>query len=248
MAQDGSLTKEFPKMSAKERSRIATKEAEEAAADKAYQERMTEAEKAFQDKRYEDALAAYGKARELRPYNVYPKVKIEDLKALLRREGRPDTTSVAEPAPSPVPSEPKVTVVKEEAPAENVPGPLPSVAGTIDRTGPTPKGTVTASPPVKPTSPVKAPAPKPVMERPAPVKPKGTAAVKSPAPGKEASPLVLGERTYKEGNAVVFERTVEDDGQPVVYKRVSHPWGQTFYFKDGLSVGERVWKERFSER
>jgi hypothetical protein len=56
------------------------------------------------------------------------------------------------------------------------------------------------------------------------------------------------EQRYKEGQAFVIERAVTVDGRLVKYKRVYHPYGQTFYFEDGLSVDERVWKARFPDR
>ncbi|MBS1582494.1 MAG: hypothetical protein JST66_09875 [Bacteroidetes bacterium] len=221
-AQEGSLTKDFPKLTAKERSRIAAKETEEAAADQAYQTRMQEAERAFQDKRYEDALAAYEQARELRPYNVYPKVKIQDLKALLKRqaEAAPATTAAAEPAPQP-----------PSAPAE----PPPAAPPVVER----PAAPPVQSPPAKP------------VEHPAvggssrsQVHPPRSEPERPPEP----PPIAMEERTYREGNAIVVERAVDDGGQRVVYKRVSHTWGQVFYFKDGRSVDERIWKDRFNER
>lgn len=207
MAQDGnSLTKDFPGMSARERSRIAAQEAEEAATDQAYQERMRQAEQAFQEKRYEDALTAYEEARELRPYNVYPKVKIEDLKALLKRQAEeaPRDTMAATPVPPP----------PEPVPAKDTTEPSRPAVKAPERTTSRPQPEKSGPPPPQP---------------------------------KAAPSWSLEERTYTEGHAIVVERTVDDDGQRVVYKRVAHPWGQVFYFKDGISVGERVWKERFSE-
>ena len=47
---------------------------------------MQRAERAFQEGRYEEAIKGYEEARSMRPYNVYPKVKIEDLRALLARQ------------------------------------------------------------------------------------------------------------------------------------------------------------------
>ena len=51
-----------------------------------------------------------------------------------------------------------------------------------------------------------------------------------------------------EGNASVLEITVSEDDRMVVYKKVKHPWGQLFYFKDGESIGQRVWLQRFGDR
>src|SRR5690606_31017910 len=115
----GELTKDFSKLSAKERSRIAAHENLEAAADSGYQALMQQADLYFQAGEYETALEHYEQARTLRPYNVYPKVKIEDLQTMIRRrnaeqaapaplpapteEVSPDKAPLAAPAPSPVP-------------------------------------------------------------------------------------------------------------------------------------------------
>ncbi len=56
-----------------------------------------------------------------------------------------------------------------------------------------------------------------------------------------------GERVYKEAGAVVVERVVLDDNRLVTYKKVVHPWGHTFYFKEGRSIPDWQWAERFSE-
>ena len=63
-----------------------------------------------------------------------------------------------------------------------------------------------------------------------------------------AASLTEGEREYMEGNAKVLEITVAEHKHLVVYKKVRHPWGQVFFFKDGASVGQRVWQARFGER
>lgn len=96
---DSSLTREFGKLSAKERARIAKQEVEDAAKDERYQGVMAEAEGLFKDQRYDDALARFQEARRLRPLNVYPKVKIQDLQALIakREEAR---TAAAQERPS----------------------------------------------------------------------------------------------------------------------------------------------------
>lgn len=111
---DSSLTREFGKLSAKERARIAKQEVEDAAKDERYQGVMAEAEGLFKDQRYDDALARFQEARRLRPLNVYPKVKIQDLQALIakREESR---TATAEERPSGL-QERREPVDKEKAP------------------------------------------------------------------------------------------------------------------------------------
>jgi hypothetical protein len=119
-----SLTQEFPDLSSKERSRIAAKEVKESSTDTAYQALMLAADKMFQDKRYIEALAEYQHARDLRPYNVYPKVRIQDLQALLGMQAEQAVTSpapkleveVVAPQPAPLVA-PEVSTPVMEAPA-----------------------------------------------------------------------------------------------------------------------------------
>lgn len=248
--KDKSLTKDFAKLSAKERSRIATQETQEADRDTAYQRLMGTAEQAFREGRYEDALAMFEEARELRPYNVYPKVKIEDLQALIRK--RDSETRPPEPIPEPIPEPLPETVLPpaiEEIALQPTPPPVAEAAAPPQEQPETP-----------PLAEVKAP--DPVVEAPAamveekPDTPRPVAAPsrpsREPAPPAAAAPPELppapqlGERIYLEAGAVVTERTVEDEGKVVVYKRVAHSWGQTFYFREGLSIPDRRWEERFS--
>ena len=100
---DKSLTDGFSKLSAKERTRIAEQENRDAEADTAYQRLMRQADLAFRQARYQDALGAFEEARARRPYNVYPKVKIQDLRALIRKkeeEAANQPGNVQPPAPS----------------------------------------------------------------------------------------------------------------------------------------------------
>ena len=85
--RDSSLTSEFARMSAKERARIAREEGALAETDTAFQAAMRAGEEHFRAARYHEALDRYQRARNLRPHNVHPKVKIQDLQALLARQG-----------------------------------------------------------------------------------------------------------------------------------------------------------------
>lgn len=217
----GSLTDQFPGMSAKERSRIAAKEAEEAQKDANYQDVMRAAELSFQEGRYEEAISGYEQARALRPYNVYPKVKIEDLRALIAKQAaEKDTTSIVEEHP----------VEQESAAVPQAISPEPIVSGQVR---------ADLAPRVTPT----APAPVPVVDL-------AEERISSPPPTPSFAKAAEGiiEQRYREGHAFVIERAVTIDGRLVKYKRVYHPHGQTFYFEDGFSVDERVWKARFPGR
>lgn len=208
-------------MSAKERSRIAAKEAEEAQKDANYQDVMRAAELSFQEGRYEEAISGYEQARALRPYNVYPKVKIEDLRALIARQAaEKDTASIVEEHP-----------VEQETAVESQ-----AIGSEAD-----PSGQIRAAE----TSPMSPPGPEtqPVVEE---AEEKGSSHAQPPSMAKAAEGII--EQRYREGHAFVIERAVTIDGRLVKYKRVYHPHGQTFYFEDGFSVDERVWKARFPDR
>ena len=218
--EKGSLTEQFPKMSAKERARIAAKEGEDALQDKSYQAFMQEAEKAFQEGLYESALDRYEKARALRPFNVYPKVKIEDLKALLAKQG---SVLSSEPPPEPVIEPSTAIATSSTQPPEAI---VPQNEKPVQLA-------LGEPPTIKHADPV---------EDPLIVEPR---VAEKPVDLKKADGQI--ERRYKEGHAFVIERVVTVDGHLVVYKRVFHNWGQVFYFEDGVAVDERVWKARFQQ-
>jgi len=218
MAQrDSSLTKDFERLSAKQRARIAAEEEQAAALDTAYQARMASAEGRFQEGAFEDALGLYRQARTMRPYNVHPKVKIQDLEALVARQ---------KAAPSP-------PAVKEDPPA-SVPVAVeaqPKVVPPVVDQAPVPPA-VTSAPSASPmTGPKVVRVSVPVTTVPEPAEP-------SPADG-------VHERMFKEGRAVVLERQVVEDGRPTLWRMVTHPWGEVVYFKDGEPVPARVWSEQF---
>ena len=231
---DESLTKDFKKLSAKERTKIAERETKEAAEDSGYQNLMRNADIAFQAGRYQEALATFEQARTLRPYNVYPKVKIQDLQALIKKQD----LEKAGPLP---PLEP----VKDttELPAK-APPPAMTPAHARD-----PNNVGKAAQPAPPPPTPEAPKPPPAPHR--PLIPPGHSETAEPKPDQlrpqQEGNTAVGERIYMEAGAVVTERTVEDEGRPMVYKKVAHGWGQTFYFKDGHAIPQREWDERFIE-
>jgi hypothetical protein len=223
MAQrDSSLTQEFAKLSAKERARIAAQEDQDAKADTAFQARMKQAELSFQQGAFPNALDLYRQARSMRPYNVHPKVKIQDLEALVARQ------QAAEPLPAPV------TVIE---PPERTG--LPS--STVLPTAAQPAVVDPSLPRTDPALVLPAP-PKEVTEP-----PKAALAQEAALP---SPPDVDGtqERTFREGRAVVLERQVVKDGHASIWRMVTHPWGEVVYFKDGDPVPARTWKEQFGER
>lgn len=218
---DSSLTPEFAGLSAKERARLAKKEAEEAAQDTRFQTVMTEAEALFKLQRYDEALASFQQARSLRPLNVYPKVKIQDLQALIaKRESaaKEQAQSLQTSAPPPLPKDQVVPVVKHEP--EGVPQEV-KIDSPPDRTAERPVERSPRELPSKPGSPTAAPV------------------------SKIKLPDGLTERTFVEGRAIVMERRLVRSGVEAVYRKVSHPWGEVMHFRDGTAISEREWSAAF---
>lgn len=216
-----SLTDEFAKLSAKERARIAKEELEESARDTHYQALMEEAEALFRTKDFEGSLEKYKEARELRPYNVYPKVKIQDLQALLKRMEEEAKATPEEP---------------EERPA-------PRVEAPVVKSSPTVPEAIVEQPAAEPQRQVIRPAETP--QRPRDPEVKVAVVPPSTGPKPEADPVEAGERLYREGRATVLERRVLEDGKPIVWRKVTHPWGEVVHFRDGQAIPARTWTDRF---
>ncbi|MBV6405503.1 MAG: hypothetical protein IT228_04040 [Flavobacteriales bacterium] len=251
VAQDKGLTAEFSRLSAKERSRLAKEESEAARKDTAFQATMARAEAHFQARRYEAAVADFEKARAMRPLNVYPPVKLDDLRVLIAkrdaadRQRKADSVARAAPVvPVPAPEPPavrEVPVPAAEPPvAPAAPAP-PTAAPEVREAPPRPVDTpvVQKAPPLPAADPPARPAPRTVVRTAPPD------SVPSMPPSREPG---VHEEQFKEGNALVLQRTVTTATEVHVYRKVTHPWGGVFHFLDGLPVDERAWTERFGDR
>ena len=260
---DNSLTPEFSQLSAKERARIAKREQEEAAKDPQYQAVMAKAEDLFKQQQYDEALASFIEARNIRPYNVYPKVKIQDLQALIAKRDAKVVPPPVDTAKTVIVEAPKVAAPPPEPVKQPEPVPQPgpaivSVAPPVEKPLP---GSVKQPEPVimSVAPPVEKPLPEPKVE--VPIERKGPAQPRVVQPSRDAvrvasvppepkpvQPDGMTERSYKEGRAVVLERQVVTDGKPVIYKKVTHPWGEPVHFKDGIAIPARVWHEAFGDQ
>ncbi len=98
-AQRESLTDEFAYLNAKERSKIAKQERIDAVEDTVFIKLMEGGEVLFREREYEAALEKFQAARKRRPYNVNPKVKIEDLEALLKQREEQQSQKMEVPSP-----------------------------------------------------------------------------------------------------------------------------------------------------
>lgn len=195
--KEGSLTTEFPKLSAKERSKIAAREDQDARQDQAYQALMEQAEAHFRAGDLEQALEGFEQARKLRPYNVYPKVKIEDLKAMIAAR----TPEAGPPAVVKDPPPPDPTIGKAE-PTSVVP---PAVQKPAVDTPPRPV-------PRTDRTTVQEPRTKPVDQ----------AAVVVAVPGerrfKEGQAHVIERTEVSDDGPVVYKRAAHPSGQVFYFK------------------------------
>jgi hypothetical protein len=249
----GSLTDEFARMNPRERARVAQREQEEARNDTGYQAKMAEGETLFQQSRYEEAMAVFEVARSMRPLNVYPKVKIEDLKVLIRQR---DERTAAEQAKAGEAVPPEQNSAQPEIPASG---------GTVGDVGTDEKGpeTIGESLPGDTTRAIERAAQPTIVDvrsasRSTPKPMRAEAARGQPAlrpqptsePPPPASPPPDGvvENRYKQGSAQVTEMMVTANGRTTVFKRVAHKYGQVYYFEGGQAIDGRVWRERFGEK
>lgn len=227
LAQPDALTRDFEKLSAKERARIAKEEQVAAQNDAAYQAIMGEAEQLFRGAQYEASLEKYQAARTMRPYNVYPKVKIQDLQALIaKRDAAAATVMASAPEPvvtksdGPVPPPSSMEPVRKVEPLVIGPAPVKAAPMVVELPAVRPA-------PIKPDTPKEFKSePRPIVKRPASLPPD----------------LTESERVYKEGRSVVVERRIAEEGRIVEYRKVSHPWGEVNYFRDGIAVSGRVYE------
>lgn len=230
--RDSSLTSDFARMSAKQRSRIALKEQQEAAVDAEFQALMAAAEKEFQRKDHDQALSIYKQARARRPYNVHPKVKIQDLEALIRQRDEALKNTIPETAP-----------VDISPPDEAVPSALPGTTPRMDH-GQLANATASTPGPVTNSTADDGTSASPMATRKAPPR--------EPRPEIRSSEARVahftGDRIFKEGNAVIEERVVVEDERPVMYRRVSRAWGEEVHFRDGIAISPHAWAEVFGSR
>lgn len=231
---DDSLTPDFAGKSAKERSRIAAKEEAEARADREFQQLMEEAERLFRAGDYDASLERFKEARSVRPYNVYPKVKIQDLQALIAKR---DAARAEEPAQPLVPA----TKVEQPNGAEAVTAPISAPAQVAPEAMPAPP-----PPRDEDRRPVQV-APKPLAveprNRPVPAEqPHRADVAKRTLPDQPCT-----ERMFREGTFLITERSCTGPEGTDVYRRVLPRWGVPTHFLNGAAIPERMWHEAFPE-
>lgn len=197
--RDSSLTREFERMSARDRARVAREEEEAAQQDAVFLGHMRQGEEHFQAGRYNDALVSYRTARSLRPLNVHPKVKIQDLEALIARKAE-ETTEASPSLPAPVEPRPNTDTSPAPPPAPVVVAPAPP---------PQPVATTAPEPVQKP--PVVRPSVRPSTA----TQPDAVEGVRTFREGR----AVVEERVVREGERLVVWRKVVHPWGEVVHFR-----------------------------
>lgn len=222
--------KDFADLSSRQRIQVAEQEQLEAAVDTDFQNLMERGHSLFQEKHYLKAVRVYEEARDKRPYNVYPKVKIADIelsmkdtldllkaeekKEMAAERQRPDRASAEKDERIDESREDRLKKIdnweekerdrmeRERQKSKEKPEPVGEMGGDVRRVS---------------------------LEE----------YQKELA---EKYPSGITEETLTEGNKTIVKRIVVREGKGNEYKRVEHSWGGVFYFKNGDAVTERVWK------
>lgn len=221
-----------------------------------YEETIDMADQAFRDKAYVDARMLYAEAIQYNPEKEqWLQSKVYDLDILMAKNIArhvDSVTVVQELPPEPEPVEPEPAPLPEpEKPAEEESEPAPEEVIVEKEETPvqeaepeeeTPEPAAD-TPVVKepkeapPAKPVVAPKPKP---KPKPTPPKKEVKVKDDFAGL---PQGMTEERFDFPDHNVWRIVVKDGIDTIVYKEVKHRWGGKFYFKDDVSISERIWRE-----
>jgi hypothetical protein len=230
LAQD-----DLKNMSTKDKIRIAETEKIEAATDSEFQQLMSEGHNLFSDKHYLKAIRSYEKAAEVRPYNVYPKVKIADIELSMK-----DTLEILRAAE------------KEELKREKTKPKKPEVAEAKQKLPETKEETIERLDNWEEKERRKLEAQRrneKTTEEVAQPEPEQTGDIRKMSIEEyrkelaETYPGGITETVSEEGNKVITTRVVVRDGHGDEYKKVVHNWGGVFFFKNGDAVTERVWNQ-----
>ncbi len=229
-------------LSAKERIRIAENEKIEAATDVEFQQYMSTGHDLFSNRHYLKAIRSYEKAAEVRPYNVYPKVKIADIELSMK-----DTLEILRAAEKeeikkekPKPKEPEVAEAEEKLPETPK-----QTMDRLDKWEENERQKLEAQRENEKTE--KEQAQPPTQTKTGDVQTMSIEDYRKEL--AETFPSGITETVSEEGNKVITKRVVVHDGKGDEYKKVVHNWGGVFFFKNGDAVTERVWdQETVSEK
>lgn len=211
-------------------------------AEKQFDLSLAKAEKAFQDGDYPTARMAYAEAAEWDATQTqWLNSKINDLDILMAKNAARavdsmEAAQIISPSALPLneatPMVPTLLKADKISPTETSPAPV--------RTEVTQEEVTTTE-----VAPVQLPAPPKS-------KPTATKQAVAPAPSTTDTTDALDFSKFNKGlteeffemeNHKVHRIVVIDGADAMVFKKVTHSWGGEFFFKDGISVGRRLWTE-----
>lgn len=228
-------------------------------AEKNYEETIKQADKAFRDEDYVSARMLYAEAIQYNPENEqWLTSKVNDLDILMAKNIAREVDSVlvmAEVVSKPIVT--KMDPVELEKPDVLVQE--ASEAMTDEPEEPAPEKPRKKEEPEAQTiiEPETTPSPEAGLSRPE-ERPKPKAAIATPPKPKSKAeikvkddfadlPQGMSEERFDFPDHNVWRIVVKDGIDTIVYKEVKHRWGGKFYFKDDVSIAERIWMEEVAE-
>lgn len=229
-----------PPLSKRDQKRKAAFEAQIEAEEK-YGRTIEKADAAFKRKDYVEARMLYAEAIQYNPENEqWLTSKVNDLDILMAKNIARAVDSVVVMSTRPLPGH---IVAKDAAPGELrqrslTGGSLPLPGDTI-KAGKQQQQPIEATPVTKPEVQVE-------KEQRVTAPDEEEIVRKTEVKVKEDFshlPQGLTEQTFDFPDHQVLRIVVKEGIDTIVYKRVSHRWGGKFYFKDEVSMAERIWME-----
>lgn len=255
-------------MSTKEKIRIAHEEEQASESDHVFRDLMQKGMSSFENDRFDEAEALFNQAANRRPVNVYPPVLIDDVKLAKMNFVEEEPELPVEKLEEYTSIEPELTAEQRvEAmyqqelqkvglglppkPKEDVTS-RPDEEKEVNRDGEGIRIHDEEEPVKKEEAPVEE-----VKTRTKQIDSQQAREVMedrfNPTPEKSVEdvraglantyPVGLTEESFMEGTRTITKRVVVKGGSGDEYRRVRHAWGGVFYFKNGTSITERVWKE-----
>lgn len=228
-----------PPLSKRDQKRKAAFEAQIEAEEK-YEKTIEKADAAFKHKNYVEARMLYAEAIQYNPENEqWLTSKVNDLDILMAKNIARAVDSVSVMSPRPLEGR---VVARDVTPAELkqrplTGGSLPIPADSVE-SGKKQEETAGAPPVTKAEVQV-------IKEQPVATLEEEVAKEREVKVKEDFSHLPQGltEQTFDFPDHQVLRIVVKEGIDTIVYKRVSHRWGGKFYFKDEVSMAERIWLE-----
>lgn len=242
--------------------------------DPVFQSLMEEGFNKFENQEYDEAIAHFEQAGARRPINVYPPVMIEDVKLAMANHveeevEEPEIEEITEEPKEPeMTAEERVELMYQQElakvydnmppkPKEKKPDPIkePEVRDAegliiIENTEESEEEIEdeVEVPEAKTEKPLEVSKPShPVTKKEEPRKEPIRSLKEIQEELADEFPDGVTEEVFQEGNRTITKRIVVKDGLGDEYRKVKHGWGGVFYFKNGVSISERVWIEETSK-